>query len=164
MRISSKGRVKTVKNKSFDSQSIISSDYIFLKNGNVKRKRNKNSYFETFLEKRRIAAEFAQSKRWYSTISAKIGHINKNNNKLSLNGLQGIINMNKLKLNRRGKATSIIDNTNNINNTSKDFFNQNNFNNKNSNNLSQPNFDEIKHLTNNSNVNNEYSNNLSPPY
>ena len=45
MRISSKGRIKSVKNKSFDNQSIISSDYVFLKNGNIKRKRNKNSYF-----------------------------------------------------------------------------------------------------------------------
>ena len=111
-----------------------------------------------------MAAEFAQSKRCYSTVSTKVAYINKNNNKLSLNGLQDIINMNNLKHNLPGKATSIIDNTNNINNISNEFFNQNNFNNKNSNNLSQPNFDEIKHLTNKSNANNEYSNNLSPPY
>ena len=98
MRISSKHGANSVKNKSFDNQSVISSDYIFLKNGNVKRKRNKNSYFETFLEKRRMAAEFAQSKRCYSTISTKIQHINKNNNnkennKLFYHGIQEIINM-----------------------------------------------------------------------
>ena len=78
MRISSKNGAKSVKNKSFDNQSVISSDYVFLKNGNVKRKRNKNSYFETFLEKRRMAAEFAQSKRCYSTIATKIQHLSEN--------------------------------------------------------------------------------------
>ena len=168
MRISSKERKKPIKNKSFDSQSIISSDYVFLKNGNVKRKRNKNSYFEAFLEKRRMAAEFAQSKRCYSTVSTKITYLNKNNNKLSLHGLQDIINMKNLKNNLPGKATAIIDNTNNISNniyTSDNFFIQNNINNNKSNNLSQPNFDEIKHLTNKSNANNnEINNNLSPPY
>ena len=163
MRISSKERKKPIKNKSFDSQSIISSDYVFLKNGNVKRKRNKNSYFETFLEKRRMAAEFAQSKRCYSTVSTKITYINKNNNKLPLNGLQDIINMKNLKNNLPGKATSLIDNTNNIIN-SDSFLIQNNLINKN-NNLSQPTFDQIKHLTNKSNANNnELNNNLNPPY
>ena len=163
MRISSKERKKRLKNKSFDSQSIISSDYVFLKNGNVKRKRNKNSYFETFLEKRRMAAEFAQSKRCYSTVSTKITYMNKNNNKLSLHGLQDILNMKNLQNNLPGKATSLIDNTNNIIN-SDSFFIQNNIINKN-NSLSQPAFEEIKHLTNKSNVNNnEYNNNLNKPY
>ena len=164
MRINSKNKANSVKNKNFDNQSVISSDYVFLKNGNIKRKRNKNSYFETFLEKRRMAAEFAQSKRCYSTVSTKIANLNRNNNKLSLNGLQDIINMNNLKHNLPGKAKPIIDNTNNLNNISNDFFIQKNINNKNNNNLSQPNFDEIRHLTNKSNANNEYNNNLSPPY
>ena len=101
-----------------------------------------------------MAAEFAQSKRCYSTTSTK-AVLNK---KLSLNGMQDIINMNNLKHNLPGKATPIIDNTNN-NYDSNDFFNQNNFNN---NTLSQPNFDEIKHLTNKSKTNNEY--NIMTPY
>ena len=195
MRISSKDGAQIIKNKSFDNKSVISSDYIFLKNGNVKRKRTKNSYFETFLEKRRMAAEFAQSKRCYSTISTKIQHINKNTdnknklkNKLSYQGLQEIINMNKLKQNLPGKATSIIDNTDNIIKTNYDndineeeeniegidldknnnFFSQNNINinnkNQKSDDLTQPYFDEIRHLTNKSNANNELANNLIPPY
>ena len=196
MRISSKDGAQIIKNKSFDNKSVISSDYIFLKNGNVKRKRTKNSYFETFLEKRRMAAEFAQSKRCYSTISTKIQHINKNTdnknklkNKLSYQGLQEIINMNNLRKNLPGKATSIIDNTDKIIRTNYDneineedeenfenmnfnkndnFFSQNNINIDNKNNksddLNQPYFDEIRHLTNKSNANNEITNNLIPPY
>ena len=194
MRISSKNGAKTTKNKSFDNQSVISSDYIFLKNGGVKRKRIKNSYFETFLEKRRMAAEFAQSKRCYSTISTKIQKINKNNenknkpnNQLSYQGLQEIINMNNLKHNLPGKATPIIDNTsvifkaNGENHIAEQednheinldkintCFSQNNINmpkkNQNNDELNQPYFDEIRHLTNKSNANNEINNNLIPPY
>ncbi len=191
MRISSKNDAKSVKNKSFDNQSVISSDYVFLKNGNVKRKRNKNSYFETFLEKRRMAAEFAQSKRCYSTISTKIQHLNKSNNnnnnikqnnKLFYHGMQEIINMNNLKHNLPGKATPIIDNTDNLlkieeekiiaesennNNNLNNYFSENNINiinkNKINNDLSQPYFDDIIHLTNKSNVNND-ENNFIPPY
>ena len=191
MRISSKNGAKSVKNKSFDNQSVISSDYVFLKNGNVKRKRNKNSYFETFLEKRRMAAEFAQSKRCYSTISTKIQHLNKNNNnsnnikqnnKLFYHGMQEIINMNNLKHNLPGKATPIIDNTDNLlkieeekiiaesennNNNLNNYFSENNINiinkNKINNDLSKPYFDDIIHLTNKSNVNND-ENNFIPPY
>ena len=191
MRISSKNGAKSVKNKSFDNQSVISSDYVFLKNGNVKRKRNKNSYFETFLEKRRMAAEFAQSKRCYSTISTKIQHLNKNNNnsnnikqnnKLFYHGMQEIINMNNLKHNLPGKATPIIDNTDNLlkieeekiiaesennNNNLNNYFSENNINiinkNKINNDLSQPYFDDIIHLTNKSNINND-ENNFIPPY
>ena len=191
MRISSKNGAKSVKNKSFDNQSVISSDYVFLKNGNVKRKRNKNSYFETFLEKRRMAAEFAQSKRCYSTIVTKIQHLNKNNNnsnnikqnnKLFYHGMQEIINMNNLKHNLPGKATPIIDNTDNLlkieeekiiaecennNNNLNNYFSENNINiinkNKINNDLSQPYFDDIIHLTNKSNINND-ENNFIPPY
>ena len=191
MRISSKNGAKSVKNKSFDNQSVISSDYVFLKNGNVKRKRNKNSYFETFLEKRRMAAEFAQSKRCYSTIATKIQHLNKNNNnsnnikqnnKLFYHGMQEIINMNNLKHNLPGKATPIIDNTDNLlkieeekiiaesennNNNLNNYFSENNINiinkNKINGDLSQPYFDDIIHLTNKSNVNND-ENNFIPPY
>ena len=184
MRISSKNGAKSVKNKSFDNQSVISSDYIFLKNGNVKRKRNKNSYFETFLEKRRMAAEFAQSKRCYSTLSTKIQNNCKNNinnnskpkNQILYPGMQEIININKLKHNLPGKATSIIDNTENIikSNNNKiiksDEINKINLLqknkesiNKNNDSLSQPYFDEIRHLTNKSNANNEINNNLIPP-
>ena len=184
MRISSKNGAKSVKNKSFDNQSVISSDYIFLKNGNVKRKRNKNSYFETFLEKRRMAAEFAQSKRCYSTLSTKIQNNCKNNinnnskpkNQILYPGMQEIININKLKHYLPGKATSIIDNTENIiksNNNEiikSDEINKINLLqknkesiNKNNDSLSQPYFDEIRHLTNKSNANNEINNNLIPP-
>ena len=184
MRISSKNGAKSVKNKSFDNQSVISSDYIFLKNGNVKRKRNKNSYFETFLEKRRMAAEFAQSKRCYSTLSTKIQNncrknINNNSkpkNQILYPGMQEIININKLKHYLPGKATSIIDNTENIiksNNNEilkSDEINKINLLqknkesiNKNNDSLSQPYFDEIRHLTNKSNANNEINNNLIPP-
>ena len=163
MRISSREKIKPFKNKSFDSKSIISSDYVFLKNGNVKRKRNKNSYYEAFLEKRRMAAEFAQSKRCYSTVSTKITYANKNNNKRPIYGLQDIINMNNLKHNLPGKATPIIDNTNNIYNEDY-FFSKNIINHKNNNSLSFPNFEEIKHLTNKSNANNDFNNNLNQPY
>ena len=188
MRISSKNGSKSVKNKSFDNQSVISSDYVFLKNGNVKRKRNKNSYFETFLEKRRMAAEFAQSKRCYSTISTKIQQVNKNNsnnntkpnNKLFYKGIQEIINMNNLKHNLPGKAKPIYDNTDNLiineeksiqenenNNDINNYFSENDINVENNNkindDLSQPNFDDIIHLTNKSNVNND-ENNFIPPY
>ena len=69
-----------------------------------------------------MAAEFAQSKRCYSTISTKIQNANnknsnnnpKQNNKLFYHGIQEIINMNNLKNNLPGKATPIIDNTENI--------------------------------------------------
>ena len=141
-----------------------------------------------------MAAEFAQSKRCYSTISTKIQHINKNtdnknkpNNKLSYQGLQEIINMNNLKQNLPGKAKPIIDNTDNIIKTNyednikeeenneeinldgiNNCFSQNNINitnkNQNNNELSQPCFDDIRHLTNKSNANNEFNNNLIPPY
>jgi hypothetical protein len=180
MRISSKNGAKSVKNKSFDNKSVISSDYIFLKSGNVKRKRHKNSYFETFLEKRRMAAEFAQSKRCYSTISTKIQNANnknsnnnpKQNNKLFYHGIQEIINMNNLKNNLPGKATPIIDNTENIMKTNyenndinniNNYFSENNLNINNNDDLSQPNFDEVIHLTNRSNAIND-NNNLIPPY
>ena len=130
MRISSKDGSRSLKNKSFDSRSIISSDYIFLKNGKVKRKRGKNSYMETFLEKRRMAAEFAQSKECYSTISCKAkNNINLQNNRLYLKGIQEIININNLKNNLPGVAKSLIDNTDNIKNKrntySNEFFVQN---------------------------------------
>ena len=194
MRISSKNGAKTIKNKSFDNQSVISSDYIFLKNGNVKRKRSKNSYFETFLEKRRMAAEFAQSKRCFSTISTKFQQGNKKNenkklpnNQLSYQGLQEIINMNNLKHNLPGEAKPIIDNTDNIIQTNyenkikenenfeevnvnkiNNVFSHDNLNipskNHNKEELTQPYFDEIRHLTNKSNAINELNNNLIPPY
>ena len=48
MRISSKSITKSIRNKSFDNRSIVSSDYIFSNNGMLKRKRNKNSYMDNF--------------------------------------------------------------------------------------------------------------------
>ena len=111
MRISSKRGPKSSKNRNIDNKTVISSDFIFLKNGMAKRKRNKNSYFENFMEKRRMAAEFAQSKKCYSTISTRIKTVNDNNNSKIIYGFQDIINMNKLKKNLPGKATAIIDNT-----------------------------------------------------
>ena len=91
--------------------------------------------------------------------------------------------MNNLKHNLPGKATSIIDNSENINKTNNEkiikekenfnnndinnFFSENNINisNKNEINdeLSQPYFDEIIHLANKSNAINE-ENNFIPPY
>ena len=128
MRISSKSVSKSVKNKSFDNRSILSSDYIFSKKGMIKKKRNKNSYMDVFLEKRRMAAEFAQSKICYSTKSNKKNIINIRNNRLYLHGIQEIININNLKNNLPGSAKSIIDNTNHTNNNtySNKFFIQRN--------------------------------------
>ncbi len=97
MRISSKSRIKSFKNKSFDNHSIISSDYLFFKNVSFKKKRNKNSYLEAFLEKRRMAAEFAQKKLSYSTISIKPKIINNEKiNELSLKE-EELANINNLK-------------------------------------------------------------------
>ena len=127
MRISSKSRIKSFKNKSFDNHSIISSDYLFFKNVSFKKKRNKNSYLEAFLEKRRMAAEFAQKKLSYSTISIKPKIINNEKiNELSLKE-EELANINNLKKNLPGKALSIIDNKNlNYNKYSNNFVIENN--------------------------------------
>ena len=61
------------------TNSIITSSYIILKDGTKKRKRHMNSYMEEFLEKRRMAAEFAQSKRSTSSKNPKV-RVGKNMN------------------------------------------------------------------------------------
>ena len=135
MRICSKSGAKSIKNKSFDNNSIISLDYLFFKNGIFKRKRNKNSYIEAFLEKRRLAAEFAQKRLSYSTISIKPKIINnEKTNVLSLNEVQDLANINNLKKNLPGKSLSILDNKNSnnlkIERNSMNIFNKNRKNNK----------------------------------
>ena len=78
-----KSIVMTNNNCSFElnrsmNNSIITSSYIILKDGTKKRKRHANSYMEEFLEKRRLAAEFAQSKRSTSSKNPRV-RIKKNN-------------------------------------------------------------------------------------
>ena len=54
------------------NNSVLTSSYIVLKDGTKKKKRHINSYMEEFLEKRRMAAEFAQSKRSSSTKNYRV--------------------------------------------------------------------------------------------
>ena len=123
-----KSIVMTNNNCSFDlnrsmNNSIITSSYIILKDGTKKRKRHVNSYMEEFLEKRRLAAEFAQSKRSSSSKNPRI-RINKNidnnldfnNNNINIKKIEEIISINNLKNNLPGKTTALIDNTNIQNN------------------------------------------------
>ena len=102
--------------------SIITSSYIVLKDGTKKKKRHVNSYMEEFLEKRRMAAEFAQSKRSTSSKNPKIRRDkNMNNNidnkyNINLKKIEEAISINNLKNNLPGKTTALIDNTNYQNN------------------------------------------------
>ena len=54
------------------TNSVLTSSYIILKDGTKKKKRHVNSYMEEFLEKRKMAAEFAQSKRSTSTKNYRV--------------------------------------------------------------------------------------------
>ena len=114
-------------NRSFDlnrsvANSIITSSYIVLKDGTRKRKRHVNSYMEEFLEKRRMAAEFAQTKRSTSSKNPRI-KVDKSlkdnldeNYSMNLQRIEQAISINNLKNNLPGKTTALIDNTNMENN------------------------------------------------
>jgi len=104
------------------TNSIITSSYIILKDGTKKRKRHVNSYMEEFLEKRRMAAEFAQSKRSTSSKNPKV-RVNKNMSSsndykynINIKKIEEAISINNLKNNLPGKTTALIDNTNFQNN------------------------------------------------
>ena len=98
------------------ANSIITSSYIILKDGTKKRKRHVNSYMEEFLEKRRLAAEFAQSKRSTSSKNPRIKidkNINNNNIlncNINIKKIEEAISINNLKNNLPGKTTALIDN------------------------------------------------------
>ena len=104
------------------ANSIITSSYIILKDGTKKRKRHVNSYMEEFLEKRRLAAEFAQSKRSTSSKNPRIKidkNINNNNSlncNINIKKIEEAISINNLKNNLPGKTTALIDNVNYNNN------------------------------------------------
>ena len=110
-------------NCSFDlnrsvANSIITSSYIILKDGTKKRKRHPNSYIEEFLEKRRMAAEFAQTKRSTSSKNPRV-KIDKSlkdtideNYSINIKKIEQVISIQNLKNNLPGKTTAIIDNTN----------------------------------------------------
>lgn len=110
-------------NRSYDlnrsvANTIITSSYIILKDGTKKRKRHTNSYMEEFLEKRRLAAEFAQTKRSTSSKNPRI-KIDKSlkdnlddNYNMNIKQIEQAISINKLKNNLPGKTTALIDNTN----------------------------------------------------
>ena len=104
------------------TNSIITSSYIILKDGTKKRKRHMNSYMEEFLEKRRMAAEFAQSKRSTSSKNPKV-RVGKNMNSsndckynINIKKIEEAISINNLKNNLPGKTKALIDNTNLQNN------------------------------------------------
>lgn len=100
------------------TNSIITSSYIILKDGTKKRKRHMNSYMEEFLEKRRMAAEFAQSKRSTSSKNPKV-RVDKNLSSsndykynINIKKIEEVISINNLKNNLPGKTKALIDNTN----------------------------------------------------
>ena len=115
------------------SNSYMTSSYINGKNNSKKKKRHVNSYMEEFLEKRRMAAEFAQSKRSTSSKNnkAKLTEDNKDSEydiNLNIKKIEETINIKNLKNNLPGKTTELIDNTKNNNNLSK-YINSTNKNN-----------------------------------
>ena len=103
------------------TNSVLTSSYIVLKDGTKKKKRHVNSYMEEFLEKRRMAAEFAQSKRSTSTKNYRVKLIKNEENvkdeefnvNINIKKMEEIININNLKNNLPGKTKELIDNTNN---------------------------------------------------
>jgi len=105
------------------TNSVLTSSYIILKDGTKKKKRHVNSYMEEFLEKRKMAAEFAQSKRSTSTKNYRVKLIKNEENmkdeefnvNINIKNMEEIININNLKNNLPGKTTELIDNTNNNN-------------------------------------------------
>ena len=107
------------------SNSVLTSSYIVLKDGTKKKKRHVNSYMEEFLEKRRKAAEFAQSKRSISTKNYRVKLIEESkdikdkeiNVNINIKKMEETININNLKNTLPGKTKELIDNTKNINTT-----------------------------------------------
>ena len=105
------------------TNSVLTYSYIILKDGTKKKKRHVNSYMEEFLEKRKMAAEFAQSKRSTSTKNYRVKLIKNEENmkdeefnvNINIKNMEEIININNLKNNLPGKTTELIDNTNNNN-------------------------------------------------
>ena len=112
------------------SNSYLTSSYIILKDGSKKRKRNINSYMEEFLEKRRMAAEFAQSKRSTSTKNYRVA-LDKdfNMNNINIKKIEESININNLKNNLPGKTKPLIDNRSDNNNIKNLIINNENINN-----------------------------------
>ena len=110
-------------NASFDlnrsvANTMITSSYIILKDGTRKKKRHVNSYMEEFLEKRRMAAEFAQTKRSTSSKNPRIkidksvkDNLEENYNNINIKRIEQAISINNLKNNLPGKTTALIDNT-----------------------------------------------------
>ena len=111
------------------NNSFLTSSYVVLKDGTKKRKRHVNSYMEEFLEKRRMAAEFAQSKRSTSTKNYRVKLIKNEENikdaelnvNINIKKMEESININNLKNNLPGTTKELINNSNNIieNNLSK---------------------------------------------
>ena len=102
------------------SNSYMTTSYIKCKNNSKKKKRHVNSYMEEFLEKRRMAAEFAQSKRSTSSKNnrVKLPEDDKNNEcdiNINMKKIEETINIKNLKNNLPGKTTELIDNSNNLN-------------------------------------------------
>ena len=116
------------------TNSVMTSSYIVLKDGTKKKKRNINSYMEEFLEKRRMAAEFAQAKRSTSTKNyrVKLTGDEKNNKdnefniQFNIKKIEETININNLKNNLPGKTTELINNNNNIGNNLSKYLNPSN--------------------------------------
>ena len=146
------------------SNSVLTSSYIVLKDGTKKKKRHVNSYMEEFLEKRRKAAEFAQSKRSISTKNYRVKLIEESkdikdkeiNVNINIKKMEETININNLKNTLPGKTKELIDNTKNINTTNNLYKYINIHKNENENGNKN---DDINRQNNNNNiVKNKYNN------
>ena len=146
------------------TNSVMTSSYIVLKDGTKKKKRNINSYMEEFLERRRMAAEFAQAKRSTSTKNyrVKLKDDEKNNKdsefnvQFNIKKIEETININNLKNNLPGKTTELINNNNLIGNDLSKYLNPPNQPNNEGNNINkniclqrQNNFNVIQNKYNN---------------
>ena len=113
------------------TNSVMTSSYVVLKDRTKKKKRNINSYMEEFLEKRRMAAEFAQSKRSTSTKNYRVKFTENEKNKkdkefniqFNIKQIEETININNLKNNLPGKTTELINNNNIIGNNLSKYLN-----------------------------------------
>ena len=146
------------------TNSVMTSSYIVLKDGTKKKKRNINSYMEEFLERRRMAAEFAQAKRSTSTKNyrVKLKDDEKNNKdsefnvQFNIKKIEETININNLKNNLPGKTTELINNNDVIGNDLSKYLNPPNQPNNEGNNINkniclqrQNNFNVIQNKYNN---------------
>ena len=118
------------------TNSYMTTSCIKAKNNSKKKKRHVNSYMEEFLEKRRMAAEFAQSKRSTSSNNKRVKlPEDEKNNECDIEA----IDIKNLKNNLPGETKALIDNSNNlkkyittsnkINNISRENNNYNKYNN-----------------------------------